>query len=124
MCRFPLEPSYSKALLTSLLLNCSDEMVTLVSLLSSEYIWNRPTRVREAEFEKFCKIQKEFLDLEGDHQTLIKIYRRWKRNIKDCDYFCKSNFLNLRALALAENIKHQLNDLLRTTDLKLLLGVY
>jgi hypothetical protein len=36
MNRFPLEPSYSKALLSSIVMNCSEDMISLVSLLSSE----------------------------------------------------------------------------------------
>jgi len=39
MCRFPLEPSYSKSLLSSIMMNCEDDMVTLVSMLSTENIW-------------------------------------------------------------------------------------
>lgn len=55
MCRFPLEPSYSKALITSLLMSCEDDMITLVSLLSTENIWSRPPRVKEEEYRLFEK---------------------------------------------------------------------
>ena len=47
MCRFPLEPSYSKALISSIMMGCSDEMITLVSILSSENIWSRPPSIKE-----------------------------------------------------------------------------
>ena len=80
MCKFPLEPSYAKALLSSILMKCQDEMLTIVSLLSSENIWHKPSRVNQTEFERFESVQKEFLDLDGDHHTLLKIYSRWKRN--------------------------------------------
>lgn len=36
MNKFPLEPSYAKSLISSYLMRCEDEMVTLVALLSSE----------------------------------------------------------------------------------------
>lgn len=43
--RYPLEPSYSKALITSKVLDCSNEMATIVAILSTESIWQRITRV-------------------------------------------------------------------------------
>lgn len=50
MCRFPLEPSYSKALITSLLMGCEYDMITLVSLLSSENIYSKPPKIKEEEY--------------------------------------------------------------------------
>lgn len=50
MCRFPLEPSYSKALITSILFGVEDKMVSLVSMLSTEQIWSKPPRVKEEEY--------------------------------------------------------------------------
>jgi ATP-dependent RNA helicase DHX8/PRP22 len=34
--QFPLEPSYGKALLSSMLFDCEEDMINLVSLLSTE----------------------------------------------------------------------------------------
>ena len=55
MCRFPLEPSYSRALIASLVMGCMEDMVTLVSLLSTENIWSKPPRVKEQEYQEFEK---------------------------------------------------------------------
>lgn len=38
--------------------------------------------------------------------------------------WCKENFLNIRALKLAENIKIQLKDLIKQLDLKICLDFY
>lgn len=56
MCRFPLEPSYSKALITSIIFDVSEKMITLVSMLSTEQIWIKPPRIREEEYKEFEKI--------------------------------------------------------------------
>ena len=74
MCRFPLEPSYSKALITSMLMDCEEDMNTIVSLLSTENIWSRPPKIKEDEYTRFEKTIKYFTDLDGDHHTLLKIY--------------------------------------------------
>lgn len=52
MCKFPLEPPYSKALITSLLYGCEERMITLVSLLSTESIWKKVLRINEEEYSK------------------------------------------------------------------------
>jgi ATP-dependent RNA helicase DHX8/PRP22 len=77
MCRFPLEPSYSKALISALLMRCEEEMVTVVSLLSAENVWARPPRIRAEEYALFEKTLHDFADLDGDHATLLQIYKRW-----------------------------------------------
>jgi hypothetical protein len=46
------------------------------------------------------------------------MYRGWKREGMT-DYYCKQNFLNSRALKMTENIKLQLRDISKNTDLKL-----
>lgn len=51
MCKFPLEPSYSKALISSILMGCKNEMLILVSLLSSENIWSKPSKIKEKEYQ-------------------------------------------------------------------------
>jgi HrpA-like RNA helicase len=55
MCRFPLEPSYSKSLISSILFRCTDEVLTIVSLLSSENLWSKPPRIKEREYSEFEK---------------------------------------------------------------------
>ena len=45
MSRYPLEPSYAKALITSKLIGCNDDMAIIIALLSTESIWMRITKV-------------------------------------------------------------------------------
>ena len=88
----------------------------MVSLLSTENIWSRVSRTEPETFKRFEKRQFEFIDPHGDHLTYLKIYRRWVKNHYS-DKWCKENFLNIRALKLAENIKTQLQDLIKQLDL-------
>jgi HrpA-like RNA helicase len=53
MCKFPLEPPYSKALITSLLYGIEERMITLVSLLSTESIWKKVLRINEEEYNMY-----------------------------------------------------------------------
>ena len=42
MAEFPLEPQLSKMLLTSVDLSCSDEIITIISMLSVQNVFYRP----------------------------------------------------------------------------------
>jgi HrpA-like RNA helicase len=67
MSRFPLEPQYSKALITSALFDIPDKMITLVSLLSTESIWKKVLRINEEEYTEFTEKSQHFLSESGDH---------------------------------------------------------
>lgn len=47
--KFPLEPTYAKALLASHFLGCETAMTTVVSVLSSENLWLTVSRRRDEE---------------------------------------------------------------------------
>lgn len=67
MCKFPLEPSYSKALIASLLFQIEEKMITLVSMLSTEGIWKKVLRINEEEYAHFMEKQRALLHPTGDH---------------------------------------------------------
>ena len=54
--RFPLEPSYGKTLMTSKIFGCDRDMITLVSLLSTEQIYTKVSRTNEDILREFEKI--------------------------------------------------------------------
>jgi HrpA-like RNA helicase len=47
MSKFPLDPQYSKAVITSALFEVSTSMINLVSMLSTESIWKKVLRINE-----------------------------------------------------------------------------
>ncbi len=57
-------------------LGCSDDVLTIVSMISVENIFYRPRERQEA-----ADMQKErFNQPEGDHLTLLAIYNGWRRH--------------------------------------------
>jgi len=103
MAEFPLEPQLSKMLLTSVDLQCSEEIITIVSMLSVQNIFYRPRDKQNLADQKRAK----FSHPDGDHLTLLNVYEMWKSN-KCSNPWCHDNFIQARALKKAEDIKKQL----------------
>jgi ATP-dependent RNA helicase DHX8/PRP22 len=103
MAEFPLEPQLSKMLLTSVDLSCSDEIITIVSMLNVQNIFYRPRDKQTLADQKRAK----FYHSDGDHLTLLNVYEMWKSN-KCSNLWCHDNFIQARALRKAQDIKKQL----------------
>ena len=103
MAEFPLEPNLSKMLLTSVDLGCSDEIITIVSMLSVQNIFFRPREKQQLSDTKRTK----FYHVDGDHLTLLKVYQMWEAN-KFSNPWCYENFIQSRALRKAHDIRKQL----------------
>ncbi|KAL4274485.1 hypothetical protein HN51_057280 [Arachis hypogaea] len=117
MARLPLDPVYSKALILASQYNCLEEMLITVAMLSVESIFYAP---REKQVEARTAI-KCFSSPEGDHITLINVYRASndfleKRSIemgkakieKAFRKWCKDNFISSRSLRHARDIHRQI----------------
>ncbi|XP_021910350.1 pre-mRNA-splicing factor ATP-dependent RNA helicase DEAH10 [Carica papaya] len=117
MARFPLDPIYSKALILANQFNCLQEMLITVAMLSVESIFYSPReKSEEARTAMTC-----FASPEGDHLTLINVYRASndlleKRKMelnktkddKILRKWCKENFINSRSLRHARDILSQI----------------
>jgi ATP-dependent RNA helicase DHX8/PRP22 len=74
MAEFPLEPSLSKMLIMSAEIGCSEEILTVVAMLSVESPFYRPKeKAAQADMKKA-----KFNQAEGDHLTLLAVYEAWK----------------------------------------------
>ncbi|POI21816.1 hypothetical protein CIB84_014438, partial [Bambusicola thoracicus] len=74
MAAFPLEPKFSKTILLSPKFHCTEEILTIVSLLSVDSVlYNPPARRDEVQ-----SVRKKFISSEGDHLTLLNVYRAFK----------------------------------------------
>ncbi|XP_057808881.1 pre-mRNA-splicing factor ATP-dependent RNA helicase DEAH10-like [Salvia miltiorrhiza] len=117
MARLPLDPIYSKALVVANQFNCLEEMLIIVALLSVESIYYAP---RE-KLEESRTSLRSFSSLEGDHLTLLKIYRASDEFLekskladspdkaeKKLRKWCKQNFINSRSLKHARDIHSQI----------------
>ncbi|CAL5354367.1 unnamed protein product [Camellia sinensis] len=124
MARLPLEPIYSKALILASQFNCLEEMLITVAMLSVESVFYNPREKLEESIRRSRKARtaaKCFSSLEGDHPTLIAVYRAFdefleKSNLgnsrekteKNLRKWCKENFINSRALRHARDIHRQI----------------
>ncbi|CAD5232198.1 unnamed protein product [Bursaphelenchus xylophilus] len=103
MAEFPLEPSLSKLLIMSVDLSCSDEVLTIVSMLSVQNVFYRPKEKQELADEKKSK----FHQPEGDHCTLLAVYNSWKHH-HFSQSWCFESFIQVRTLKRAQDVRKQL----------------
>ncbi|XP_045475349.1 ATP-dependent RNA helicase DHX8 isoform X2 [Harmonia axyridis] len=103
MAEFPLEPNLSKMLIMSVALQCSDEILTIVSMLSVQNVFYRPKDKQALADQKKAK----FNQPEGDHMTLLAVYNSWKNN-KFSNTWCYDNFVQQRTLKRAQDVRKQL----------------
>lgn len=108
MAEFPLMPNLSKILLTAAIMECSDEVLTIVSMLSVKYVFIRPKRKsNDADAAK-----NRFNDPLGDHLTLLNVYSAWKANGMS-EEWSKKNFVHQKEMERANDIRAQLHGLMR-----------
>ncbi|KNC98023.1 uncharacterized protein SPPG_06442 [Spizellomyces punctatus DAOM BR117] len=103
MAEFPLEPSLAKMLIFSVDLGCSEEILTVVAMLSVQNIWYRPKEKQAQADSKKAK----FHQPEGDHLTLLSVYNAWKTS-KFSNPWCYENFVQARSLRRSQDIRKQL----------------
>ncbi|XP_050431567.1 ATP-dependent RNA helicase DHX8 [Adelges cooleyi] len=103
MAEFPLEPNLSKMLIMSVHLQCSEEILTIVSMLSVQNVFYRPKDKQALADQKKAK----FNQIEGDHLTLLAVYNSWKNN-KFSNAWCYENFVQIRTLKRAQDVRKQL----------------
>lgn len=103
MAKFPMEPSLSKLLIVSLEYGCTEEMLTIVSMLSVPSVFYRPKeRMDEAD-----AMREKFFVGESDHLTLLHVYNQWRNN-KFSNAWCARHFLHSKSLKRAKEVREQL----------------
>lgn len=108
MTAFPMDPSLAKLLITSSQeYACSEEMLTIVSMLSVPSVFYRP---KERQEESDAAREKFFVP-ESDHLTLLHVYSQWTSNGYS-DSWCIRHFLHPKALRRAKEIREQIHDIL------------
>ena len=96
MAIFPLDPRYSRAIISAEELGCTEEVITIVSLLSGDTILVTPASKKEDAISS----RKHFISSEGDHITYLKIFRAFKQasNVMD---FCTKYYVSQRHMKFA-----------------------
>eukprot|EP00931_Biecheleriopsis_adriatica_P102600 TRINITY_DN77546_c0_g1_i1.p1 TRINITY_DN77546_c0_g1~~TRINITY_DN77546_c0_g1_i1.p1 ORF type:complete len:1170 (+),score=304.74 TRINITY_DN77546_c0_g1_i1:115-3510(+) len=103
MAEFPMEPALSKMLLTSVDLRCSDEIMTIVAMLSVQNVFYRPKDKQAMADQK----KSQFHQPEGDHCTLLEVYKTWAHH-NFSNPWCYENFIQARALRRSQDVRKQL----------------
>ncbi|KAJ3559577.1 hypothetical protein NM688_g256 [Phlebia brevispora] len=106
MADFPLDPQAK--------FNCSNEILTIVAMLSVPNIWLRPpNQRREADAAKAT-----FTVPDGDHLTLLNVYNHYQQNLYDKSW-AWNNYISQRSLVQAENVRTQLQRTMERFDIDL-----
>lgn len=103
MADFPLEPTLAKMLIASVELGCSEEILSIVAMLSIPTVFYRP---KEKQGQADAKKAK-FNQPEGDHLTLLTVYNGWKAS-NYSNPWCFENFIQARSVRRAEDVRKQL----------------
>ncbi|RDW93538.1 putative mRNA splicing factor RNA helicase (Prp16) [Aspergillus mulundensis] len=108
MTPFPMDPPLAKLIITAAeQYGCSEEMLTIVSMLSVPNVFYRP---KERQEESDAAREKFFVP-ESDHLTLLHVYTQWKSNGYS-DHWCVKHFLHAKTLRRAKEVRDQLNDIM------------
>lgn len=111
---FPMDPPLAKLLITSVEYGCSEEMVTIVSMLSVPNVFYRP---KERQEESDAAREKFFVP-ESDHLTYLHVYSQWKANGYS-DGWCIRHFLHAKSLRRAKEVRSQLLDIMKMQKMEM-----
>jgi len=114
MTEFPLEPQVSRTLIGSVDYNCSNEVLTIVSMLSAPNVYLRPNDQRKLADE----YKKQFAHPLGDHISLLTTYQEYIDNGEDSKW-CYENFINHRSIKSATNVRNQLMRIMNKIGLEI-----
>ncbi|KAI9886249.1 MAG: hypothetical protein M1823_001920 [Watsoniomyces obsoletus] len=103
MADFPMEPALAKVLIASVDLGCSDELLSIVAMLSVATVFYRPKEKQQQADQKKSK----FHDPHGDHLTLLNVWNGWKHS-KFSSPWCFENFIQARSMKRAQDVRSQL----------------
>ncbi|XP_059163532.1 probable ATP-dependent RNA helicase DHX35 [Physella acuta] len=115
MVEFPLSPQFAKVLLSSEKFGCSEEAIIVCSMTQIQNVFITPSDKKlAAEKDKH-----KFSVLEGDHLTLVNVYKAFIKNGQSSRW-CHDHCLNYKGLNRAVEISNQLGRLLTKFKVKML----
>ncbi|CAO1632924.1 unnamed protein product [Jaminaea pallidilutea] len=103
MADFPMEPQMAKMLIASVELGCSEEVLSIVAMLSVQNVFYRP---KEKQAQADAR-KARFFQPEGDHLTLLTVYKGWEAS-NFSQPWCMDNFIQGRSLKRAQDVRKQL----------------
>lgn len=103
MTQLPIDPNLAKMMIFSVVMKCTDEIATIVAMLSVGNVFYRPRKLRTQADEK----KRQFDQAAGDHFRLLNVFQKYEKNFGSSDW-CKQNFLNEKKLLEAQDIRKNL----------------
>ena len=133
MAEFPINPEFSKILCHAETYHCVSEILTIISMLSSNHIvWYRPSGHRtdgnsnnnsnsneEPLSVTADTMHRNFWKINGDMYTLENVYSQWVETNYSKEW-TRNNFLQWRALNRARDIREQLENLLERVEIEVI----
>ncbi|XP_012286028.1 probable ATP-dependent RNA helicase DHX35 isoform X2 [Orussus abietinus] len=113
MAEMPLDPVFSKCLIASGEMECSEEITTILSMLQVQNVFVRPFGGQAALKSRVA--HRKFEVEEGDLITLLNVYTAFEKN--KSTGWCQKHFLNHKALRRATEIRVQMRKLLKKLDI-------
>lgn len=104
---FPLDPALSKMLIVSCEMQCSAEILIIVSMLSVPSIFYHP-KGREEDSDA---AREKFQVPESDHLTYLNVYHQWKNNSYSTNW-CNEHFIHIKAMRKVREVRQQLKDIM------------
>ncbi|XP_055962643.1 putative pre-mRNA-splicing factor ATP-dependent RNA helicase DHX32 [Sorex fumeus] len=120
MSEFPLDPQLSKSILASCEFDCVDEMLTIAAMVTAPPCFSYLPPESEAGAPPRWKM---FLHPDGDHFTLINIYKAYQDTAQSSasehcvETWCHDHFLSSSALRMAEVIRAELVEIIKRIEL-------
>jgi ATP-dependent RNA helicase DHX33 len=109
---FPLDPRLAAVLLAADELGCAEEAVTAVSMLCAESVLLSPPNQREA----VIVARKKFHSNEGDHVTMVKVFRGW-HHANEKGSWCKQHFVHSGRIKFVAEVRRQLMEVGRRLNM-------
>ena len=115
MAEFPLDPQMSKAVIQSERYGCTEQILTVMSMLSiGASVFYRPK-------EKAIHADNARLNFarggDGDHISLLRVYEQWAETNFSTQW-CYENFVQVRSLKKAQDIREQLDGLCERVEVE------
>uniref|UniRef100_F6UYA6 RNA helicase n=1 Tax=Ciona intestinalis TaxID=7719 RepID=F6UYA6_CIOIN len=114
MVEFPLDPPLSKMMIVATEMECSAEILIIVSMLSVPAIFYRPTGREEESDAK----REKFSVPESDHMTLLNVYQQWKTNGYSSTW-CNEHFIHAKAMRKVREVRSQLKEIADQQKMKI-----
>ena len=112
----PLSPVLGKMVVVSVEAGCSDQVLSLVAMLSVKPVFPRMDRNN---CHRLQAAKDKLSDPSGDHLTLLNVFESWCA-AGCCAAWAAAHLLDQRELLRAQDVRQQLEDLLLAWELPLL----